>query len=54
MIYSAGALLFSLAANSFDLAQIPPARSSSPSISARRGHCRPLYVTPPTENRSKE
>lgn len=33
MIYSAAALLFSLTANSFDLAEIPLARSSSPSIS---------------------
>lgn len=54
MIYSAVSLLFSLAANSFDLAQIPPARSSSPSISPRRGHCRHLYVTPLMENRAKE
>lgn len=33
MIYSAAALLFSLTANSFDLAEILPACSSSPSIS---------------------
>lgn len=44
MIYSAGSLLFSLAVNSFDSADVLPILSIN---LTRRGHCPPLIIDPP-------
>lgn len=43
MIYSAGSLLFSLALNSFDSAEVLPVLSIN---LTRRGRCPPLIIDP--------
>lgn len=53
MIYSAVSLLFSLTVNSFDLTEISPACSSSPSISAALVIVLLLYLTSSLENEAK-